>query len=1105
MGPDSNLNNDFSTFDELLSAAGDYSVHLADRLLGARQALLDESNRVRVQQASSSLRSIMELLPVSLRAKVAQTSADREIAASEFLRRLINTLQDDQSLHAGSALIQAKRIADEAAPLFKDAQRGTKQKAKDTLIALDPLFSSLPTPIQDRMIEEWTSAWTWFSGVIHNKEQLPEVGELIKHETAIHRVLEILLGKSVVRNIEQIRLLVARESSENASELFAQISRFLTYGACYEYFFRQINSEKWVRVLIDEGFFTSPSVQNQNSQTLEQQHLVQPLNYLLRIADINPELTGMALRQVQSISSPYVKSLVVDILAKCTGKEINDSVHMLIRWRVFETRLVSAASLLTLVQRLIDLGFNDSALNLASSVLEIADTETNGRFQNLNISSWEYSEFCRGLVPILGEMPLLQILTDLFRDLEVLESKTQILSSAYWFPRFGPRLEDKSAHSPKEVVAHTIAELTESIIAASPENLADVLEALKGGESDFLQRASFYARTLAAPKYLDDSWETLFDFKLLEKPPNIREPWLLAAALIPHVTDEQTSHLLSFLIDENRKFHPESPSGAPLEIFHVLGISGSPLVQSKLDQLDAIYKRDLSARDEHPRIAGFGNPIQGEWFSKDWIASVGAHEFIDTLSTRIPLQLRVSSLMQGIANNFAEVLSDNPKYSFDGIRKLVDYPQIVAVLCNSRGLDLVEMTEAEIVALLSLVISSINSFFSSATDKDLNYFPYNDLNRFVRAVFLHRVEGASAELNQLAWSSLLVILQTALYYPSMISSVHQSRDYFTRALNNGYSAALELGFTCIIISRQFSSQDSALNDAKKQVHRAIVSPTQGALSSSMLGAYFTQLLEVDSVWAMKLANSHNLKNSSWEIFVSFFATYLTWGSPTESSFQKLIPLYKRAFRQQSKIERVPIRDELLQGTIRQLAIFYIQGRIDLEEVFEHNWEKGQDGALGAKAIEQLGAILSREDELPTEYATAAISLWDSYYQSISSGDAKTLDYSKAFSTWFTADCLPVAWRIQVLTSLVTNGISFTSDLHGMLETLNSSFDKFPVEVLTTATMLISDPSSRKYLSWSISHVYAIIEKARRDKNPDTAKLLSDLLETLAKLGFHPEL
>jgi len=1100
MGRDPNRNNAITTFDELLAAARSYSPHLADRLLGARQVLSDENNRAGVQQASSSLRSIMELLPVSLKSKVALTSADREIKASKYLTQLINLLRENQSVHAGTALIEARKIVEEAAHFFTDTLQGGKSKAKETLNAVDPRFSSLPPNIQEQLIGEWTSAWAWFSAVIHNKGQLPEVGELAKHENSIHKVLEMLLGESVMRNIEQIRLLLEREYEADLQELFAELTPFLTYGACYEYFFRRIHSEKWVDILIDEGFFSTPKIRNRSSDILEQQHLVQPLIYLSRIAENHPAKAGLALGHLRRISTPLVKSLVVDVLAKCDGITISESVDNLIEWEIFQTRFVSADSLLILVRKLVAAGFIDSAFRLSAAVLEIPVDEHNGTSQGATFSNWEYGQFCNGLSGILSDFQILEILTTAFRTVESKESLSQVISSIYWFQSFESRRQDRNNLEPKEIVANSIADQIESLISNTHENLGRVLSALTIGKSDFFQRAGFYARRLAAPDFFETSWSTLFDVKLLETLPNISEPWLLAKDLVPFADEDQQRNLASFLEEEGRRLYPDSSAGIPLRIFQILATSGSSVFVSKLEQSNAIYKRDLAPTREARRSFESLQEPYGQWFTSEWIAQAGVLEFVSELENRVPSGQRVSSLMHGIANSLNEVMIENPNFLDGQFDRLSSYPQIVAVLINARGPGILEMAEVEICDLLGLLKRSVEKSFSAQAQTDSTYFPYNDLNKFVRSIFLHRLEKAGSQLIALTWSSLELIVKTASNYTSPSSGFKLARDFYSRALNNGFSSALELGYTCLIISSTHDGNQANTGSTKGLLLAAVKSRNKDLLSGSMLGAYFSQLILVDFDWAMKVLATHKVQ-SNWQLHLSFFSTYLLWGSPSVASLKEIQHLYKKTFGRQTPTDLKSIRDEVLQVAIRQLGIFYIQGRIALDTVFIENWDTNNDSSLGAQAMGQLGLILSREDAISIEYSTAAASLWNEYSQRVRNANVQNSNLGNAFSPWFTADCLPIDWRVNTVAELLEHGNAVTDDLYGMLETLNSSFDAFPIEVLTLANTLTSDPKARPELSWSMNHISAIVGKARELHLPGVAKPLSNLLETIAKAGF----
>lgn len=309
------LNRRQSTVHELLLKKQTDALKLADWYLGALYALENPYNPDRFSQSAQSLRELLEKLPRVLSSEEFKNSVKpmtliqkRQSIEKELKKFKKKNNGNWKGYEISSGMDKTLRKLEEY--FEQNQQAKPRDLAFEAASKTDPMSSVLGKEATDKKQERFNIIWKDLQQYAHHKNEHPEkdIRTLMKRCEDI--ILEIFIPAKADDQL-QINSLVTSKCPTEA-DMRNALLLMRKSGANYVYFWKHLNSTKWLSFLKDSGCFENPNWH--------------PVYYLSRIANEKPIPVTHIIENLPNTDNQSIMRTIVEIAVNL--KDINNSLRL---------------------------------------------------------------------------------------------------------------------------------------------------------------------------------------------------------------------------------------------------------------------------------------------------------------------------------------------------------------------------------------------------------------------------------------------------------------------------------------------------------------------------------------------------------------------------------------------------------------------------------------------------------------------------------------------------------------------------------------------------------------------------------------------------------
>ena len=464
---------------------------LGDWYLGALFALQNKYNPDRISQAAQSLRELLEKLP-----RVVRESDMRPPDFAGMRRGIYNRWIKDKERYDGkwknkkidNQLDKTLRKFDHYLELNQMPTR--REQIQSAIGQIDPMSDIFDPKIQEAKRDQFYAVWMELEGFAHHRSN-PDEQHFLKCCSAIDQIIFDLLAPITAQNQQEIRTILEK-SVPTEDDINSMLKLITRRGANYRFFFSHVKDGVWLEPLRSNGYFNNPPDIEETPDGDDRAPFWQPINYLIRVCETNPEQVLEILENLPKTSNPHILEGIMDVVLKVDSVEAVNRLSSRIL-SFLDHAIWKHDKIIELLQKpfLFDkelAGFTSAFLiKLVGFVPEAKGRQAHRLALSPRFDQWEYQQILeKGLRPLCEKEPyqIARILIDVTAKMIYLRKYQEDLnkegdedSSEIWCRRLNRFARDYA--DTKEMLVHTLIFACEKVYEKSPESIKGLDKALR--------------------------------------------------------------------------------------------------------------------------------------------------------------------------------------------------------------------------------------------------------------------------------------------------------------------------------------------------------------------------------------------------------------------------------------------------------------------------------------------------------------------------------------------------------------------------------------------------------------------------------------------------
>ena len=296
---------------------------LSDWYLGALFALQNKYNPDRISQAAQSLRELLEKLP-----RVVRESDMRPPDFAGMRRGIYNRWIKDKERYDGkwkdkkidNQLDKTLRKFDRYLELNQMPTR--REQIQSAIGQIDPMSDIFDPKIQEAKRDQFHAVWMELEGFAHHRSN-PDEQHFLKCCSAIDQIIFDLLAPITAQNQQEIRTILEK-SVPTEDDINSMLKLITRRGANYRFFFSHVKDGVWLEPLRSNGYFDNPPDIEETPDGDDRAPFWQPINYLIRVCETNPEQVLEILENLPKTSNPHILEGIMDVVLKSDSVEVTN-------------------------------------------------------------------------------------------------------------------------------------------------------------------------------------------------------------------------------------------------------------------------------------------------------------------------------------------------------------------------------------------------------------------------------------------------------------------------------------------------------------------------------------------------------------------------------------------------------------------------------------------------------------------------------------------------------------------------------------------------------------------------------------------------------------
>ena len=288
--------------------------------LGALYALANHYNPDRFSQAAQSLREVVEKLPRVVLESALQVDSYN---VTDNRREIASRIADDRHRYQegwNGKLIDPSLAdtLDRASIYFEKSQQPSRrQQLQMAVVSIDPLVNQFDAEILRSKHDRISRVGKQLEGFAHHAGT-EDASEFSNLQEVLETTILDLLAPITAQDQQEIRSIMEQPDRTTSDEerLFTLVQR---RGANYSYFFGQADNPSWIPLLRERGYFSNPPSLEKLGDDQWNAPYWWPLQYLSRMAFLDPEQVTEIVLAFPDVDNPRVKSQILDTARKLPG------------------------------------------------------------------------------------------------------------------------------------------------------------------------------------------------------------------------------------------------------------------------------------------------------------------------------------------------------------------------------------------------------------------------------------------------------------------------------------------------------------------------------------------------------------------------------------------------------------------------------------------------------------------------------------------------------------------------------------------------------------------------------------------------------------------
>ena len=478
---------------------------LSDWYLGALYALQNKYNPDRISQAAQSLRELLEKLP-----RVVRESDMRPPDFAGMRRGIYNRWIKDKERYDGkwkdkkidNQLDKTLRKFDRYLELNQMPTR--REQIQSAIGQIDPMSDIFDPKIQEAKRDQFHAVWMELEGFAHHRSN-PDEQHFLKCCSAIDQIIFDLLAPITAQNQQEIRTILEK-SVPTEDDINSMLKLITRRGANYRFFFSHVKDGVWLEPLRSNGYFDNPPDIEETPDGDDRAPFWQPINYLVRVCETNPEQVLAILENLPKTSNPHILEGIMDVVLKSDSVEVTNRLSSRIL-SFLDHAIWGHNKIIELLKKpfLFDrklAGFTSAFLRKLVGLVPDPKSRTTRLEPSPHYNQWEYQQILEnGIRPLCEKEPyqIARILIDATASMIRVSRHQGYLdreedSSEIWCPRLNQ--SDQNYPNTKEMLVHTLTFACEKGYEKSPESIERLDQILRKQRWKVFKRLRQYLYSL---------------------------------------------------------------------------------------------------------------------------------------------------------------------------------------------------------------------------------------------------------------------------------------------------------------------------------------------------------------------------------------------------------------------------------------------------------------------------------------------------------------------------------------------------------------------------------------------------------------------------------
>lgn len=925
------------------------------------------------------------------------------------------------------------------------------------------------------------------------------------------------------------------------------------------YFFRNLQSPKWLEPLHKNGFFKivpdpHPEVESGNIRFPPW-----PVSsYLLSMAATEPDLVTQIAIEVPATENIRVHETLTDIALALPSDQAAKLVPVICRGLHTPYRFPVPDKLSLLAIRLAQAGKVERSFTIARPLfaplppLQPRDTESHvplpvklrTHFYDISLYSTHLNSVMSTLLDIDGLQTLIFLSTLLERALSLSqgEENRPLSNSLRWYASFAEP-QNRRFYELESVLVATILEAANTILMNDKSTLPTVIQTLEKHQWFIFRRLSLHllhkysanSMRLAAAKALDfeaaEQRELRFDHSLL-----LRD-------IYPHLLQEQKDVIFTWInagpdiqkYYDERKHYSDDPPGDN-EISEYVGKWRRDRLALLRESLPDEWSQILKDLEE-----SFGRPTQltppaigpatVEWsgysspLSLDDLTSLSETDLFTYLRNWHPSNLPGNGSQEGLAEALKALIAAKPSQfaakaaeflELDPVYVNAVFQGLYAALENGKSFDWGPVFKLSQWVLRQPAVMDF-------PDTQFQVERWSSTRRFMASLLSKGLESNCAGEIDLGfrtevWSLLSILVTDTDPTPTYENLSSDAMDPSTIAINTVRAMAMHaVVFYCLWVRRHCITSSHEFDvaagldlvpEARTVLEFHLEPKNDPSLAvRSVYGRWLPSLASIDLHWTtqnkMKILPREepvlHLRQAAWDAYLAF-----NW--PTDALFGLIQEEYAYAV---ATIDTTQSREvgwgiDPVERLGKHLSILYWQGHLnkyDQTQLIDRFFENSTP-SVRQRCLEFVGRSLAQSDEdVPAEIIERLQMLWEGYLEKVHQRENTNEPATElsAFGTWFTSGKFESDWCLLQLKQVLDLGVQ----VEPTQSTVRQLVELSPVNPARSTDCLAlifnNDIEGWGIHSWRES-AHTILSNALRSSSEDAVRAATDLINRIASRG-----